>query len=218
LCSFASVHAATIDRGLGRHPDCRFRGATTVLPHEYYEIPEAMPRAIHDTRARLFFYNDGESDFGDVYGCVLGVGRAVRLGPVDQEGSQGGGGIVGFTLGGVFAATNSSASGHPQGSEAVVQQSSAVAVFDLRSGRRVLHWSTRPPNTNVKTLVVTTRGAAAWVTDSHMGRWTLLASTRGGAVRSLQTGAAQSEPPSLSLTGDRLSWTSSGVRSSVILR
>jgi hypothetical protein len=178
----------------------------------------ATGRAIHDRRARLFFYNNGEYAFPDVYGCALGVGRAVRLGPVDTEGSQGGGGIVGFALGGVFALTNSTKSGHPPGSEAVVQQSSAVAVFDLRSGRRILHWSTPLPDTNVKTPVVTTRGAAAWITDSYMGSWAVLASTRGGAVRSLQSGPAASEPRSLSLAGDRLSWTSAGARHSMTLR
>jgi hypothetical protein len=213
------VRAGTINRHLGRHRNCRFRGATTVLPREYYELAGNTPRAIHDARARLFFYNNAESDWGNLYGCAYGAGRAVRLGSVESSGSQGGRGIAAFSLGGVFAITESGQSGHPSPtSEAVVQLSSAVTVFDLRDGHRLLHWRTQPPSNYVKSAVVTQQGAAAWITYSYMGEWTLLASTAGGAVRSLQSGSATSEPRSLSLAGDRLSWTSAGLGHSVTLR
>jgi hypothetical protein len=212
------VYAGTINPHLGRHTNCRFRGATTVLPHEYYASQGPFPRAIRDARARLFFYEDGGSAYRSVYGCAYGAGYAVRLGPVAAGGSSGGGGISGFALGGVFVVTESGEEGHPPGSEAVVQLSAAVVVFDLRNGRQVLRWRTRPPNTKVKSAVVTNRGAAAWITGSYMGEWTLLASTPSGVVRVLESGAAASEPRSLSLTGDHLSWTSNGVAHSLTLR
>jgi hypothetical protein len=188
------------------------------LPREYYELTGDTPRAIHDARARLFFDNNGDSDYGEVYGCAYGAGYAVRLGPVDSAGSQGGGGIGAFSLGGVFVVTESGEEGHPPGSEAVVQLFSAVTVFDLRDGHRILHWRTRPPSVFVKSAVVTNRGAAAWINYSYMLEWTLLTSTARGAVQSLQSGPAASEPRSLSLAGDRLSWTSAGVGHSVALR
>jgi hypothetical protein len=154
-----------------------------------------------------------------VYGCAYGAGWAVRLGPVDQEGSQGGGGIGAFSLGGVFVITESGESGHPSPySEDVQTLFSAVTVFDLRDGHRLLRWRTRPPSVYTKSAVVTKRGAAAWINYSYMGEWTLLTSTARGAVQSLESGPAASEPRSLSLAGDRLSWTSAGVGHSVALR
>jgi hypothetical protein len=208
-------HPATLAHDLGRHPDCRFRGAKTAVPSETYPA-SSTPRAIHDSRARLFFYNNGESDFGSVYGCAFGVGRAVWLGPVDAEGSQGGGGIVGFALGDVFVITNSSQSGTNGPVPGPVQEWSAVAVVDLRSGHRLLRWRTPREDPNVKTVVVTPRGAAAWLNDGGVS-WTLLASTAHGAVRTLESGSAETEPRSLSLVRGRLSWTSAGAHHSVRL-
>jgi hypothetical protein len=218
LCHVGAVHAGTINPHLGRHTNCRFGGATTVLPHEYYASQGPFPRAIRDARARLFFYEDGASAYGSVYGCAYGVGYAVRLGPVAAGGSSGGGGIGGFALGGVFVVAESGEEGHPPGSEAVVPLSGGLAVFDLRNGHPVLRWRTRPPYTKVKSAVVTNRGAAAWIAYGYMGEWTLLASTPSGVARVLQSGAAASEPRSLSLAGDHLSWTSAGVAHSESLR
>ena len=171
---------------------CAVKGSKTVASNRY---------------ARVFTVRSGREDYGDIlYGCMLGVGKRMRLAEQYDDGLYVTESFDKVRLNGrmvVWQSTSTDVSCKADCPPGYESTSFRVAVADLRS-RKIKGYDGEAKDA----LFVTRRGTPAWLEDATGG-----VEVHAG-TQVLDVGAIDS----LALRGNLLSWTNAGQPESAVLR
>jgi hypothetical protein len=183
--------------------------------------PKESRTLLENAVARVYMFDPHAHIGREVWGCLYRTGRRTHLG--DHYVTPGGDGtyIRPIALNGPYAARNMKEQSHTDFSAY-----STVAVFDLRSGKRLHRWRQGGIacgwQTDVTRLVLTGAGSAAWLDRKQVGcgpttQQVFKIEGRAKHPRLLDEATAI-DPRFLELKADRVYWRNDGVEQSAPIR